>query len=608
MQTRPSPAQHMVGHHRHVKWAVFAATLALAACGGGGGGETPAPSEPPVAALTCDDGLKSSFSPDALTSVLLVKEFKQGDPLLLSGTPGGSTPTAPVDVCLVKLLVGPGNPGPAGAPSTSGGIGLEIWLPRHDLWNERIRAMGNGGWAGTNETSLTQISGAGEGIAHKAGAIGKGYVISTSDNGHVGGASFAMNPDGTINTVLWRDFAERSLHEQAVKTKALAAHYYGKAHRYAYWDGYSTGGRQGMKLAQVYPQHFDGVLAGAPAFNWTRFITAEMHPQVVMRQDLGAVIPAAKINAASTAAINACGGATLGFLIDPLSCRYDPTRDANTLCAGVSGNAGVVGSNADATTCLNLAEATAMNKIWFGHTANGTAPDPAVDNGSGPRLSTSNHLWFGLTRGTNLGAFTGANAFPIASDLVALMLQNPAYAGPSFTNATGNGADLWKTLTYADLTNAALQGILLQPQFSNINTDNPDLSGLRARNGKVLLYHGLADNLIAPQGSLNYFHRVADTMGGIAAVQDFFRVYLVPGFGHTGRLTGPATTPLPQPPSGRDELFTALREWVENGTAPGRIDVRSSNDAVSLPLCVYPLKITHNGVGPQTDAASYTCQ
>ncbi|MDP3812395.1 MAG: tannase/feruloyl esterase family alpha/beta hydrolase [Hydrogenophaga sp.] len=591
---------------RSLRWAAMASLLALGACGGGGDGPA-TPAEPPAVALACDDGLKTAFAPDVQTSVLLVKEFKQGDPLLLSGTANGSTPTAPLDVCLVKLLVGPGNPGPVGAPSTSAGIGLEVWLPKANVWNERIRAMGNGGWAGSNETSLTQLSGAGEGVAHKAGAMGKGYVVSTSDNGHVGGASFAMNPDGTINSVLWQDFAERSLHEQAVKTKALTKVYYGKAHRFAYWDGFSTGGRQGMKLAQVYPQHFDGVLSGAPAINWSRFIMSELYPQVAMRQDLGTNIANAKITAASTAAINACGGAALGFLIDPLSCRYDPTRDAGALCTGEIGGGGVVGTNGTAASCLTAVEAQTMNKIWYGQTANGTAPDPAADNGAGPFLATSNHLWFGLTRGTNLGALAGSNAISIASDLLALHLQNPAYGGPGFVNATGNGTNLWTALTYGDLTNATLQGSLLQSNFGNINTDNPDLSGFKARKGKVLMYHGLADNLIMPQGSLNYFHRVAGQMGGIPAIQDFFRLYLIPGLSHAGRLTGTATTPLPQAPSGRDELFTALRDWVESGTVPGRMEVRSSNDAVSLPLCVYPLKITYNGSGLETDATSYSC-
>jgi feruloyl esterase len=426
-----------------------------------------------------------------------------------------------------------------------------------------------------------------------------------------------MNPDGTINQVLWNDFAERSLHELADKTKALAKAYYGKPQRYAYWDGFSTGGRQGLKLAQVYPDDFDGILSGAPAINWTRFITGELYPQIVMKRDLGANLSAAKLNAVSAAAVAACGGSSLGFLLDPLSCRYDPTADAAALCAGVVGNGGTTGTNTDTNTCVNLAEATAINKIWYGQTVDGSARDPAVDNATGPALSSNNHLWFGLTRGSLLAALAGSNPFPIATDQVALELQDPTLATPSFTNATGNGANKWTTLDYTAMTVAALQGAVLQPQFSNINTDNPDLSRFTAHGGKVILYHGLADILIPPQGSTNYYSHVAATMGGLAKIQTFFRFYLIPGFGHggvgsldpaTGAPTSPNKVPLTQNASGRDELFKALETWVEKGTVPGRIDISSADASVSLPLCIYPQKVTYSGSGPVTAAASYTCQ
>jgi hypothetical protein len=580
------------------------AAMVLAACGGSGDDDPPA-----QANLVCDDTMKTAFKPDANTQVLLVKPFKKDDALLLSGTANANTVKAPADLCLVKLLVGPGNPGPAGVPSTSAGIGLEVWLPAPAAWNERIRNYGNGGWAGSNETSLTQISTSSDGIDIHVAPVGKGFVVGTSDGGHVGGnGAFAMNPDGSINTTLWQDFAARSLHELADKSKALAKGYYGKAHKYAYWDGYSTGGRQGMKLAQAYPGDYDGILAGAPAINWTRFITSELYPQIVMRQDLGANIPTAKLTAATTAAINACGGAALGFLIDPLSCRYDPTRDAAALCVGDTGNGGVAGTNADVAACLSTAQATAINKIWYGQTADGSVPDPATDIGTGAFASSSKHLWFGMTRGTNLGALAGGFPFPIATDLVALTLQNPAFAGTSFVNATGSGSNQWTTLGYGGLTNAQLQGVLLQPQMGGINTDDANLSGFNGEGGKLMLYHGLADNLIAPQGSMNYYHRVAAGMGGFTEVQKFFRFYLVPGFPHTGRLTAPPGVPVPQSSLGRDEMFTALQKWVEGNEVPGAITVTSADATASLPLCVYPAKITYDGAGPVNAAASYACR
>jgi feruloyl esterase len=566
--------------------------------------------------LRCDDTMKTQFVPDANTQVILLKAYKQGEPVALPNTPAApAPPAAPADLCLVKLLIGPGSPGPAGAPSTSAGIGIEVWLPTAANWNERIRAYGSGGWAGGAQTDPTRIGN----LAVPVVTAGKGYVVGTSDHGHaaLGSGSFAMNPDGTINRTLWNDFAERSLHELAVKTKALAKAYYGKPHNYAYWDGFSTGGRQGLKLAQVYPEDFDGILSGAPAINWTRFITGELYPQIVMKRDLGATISIAKLNAVGTAAAAACGGTSLGFLLDPLSCRYDPTRDAAALCSGVAGNGGVTGTSSNASTCVSLAEATAINKIWYGQTADGTVRDPAVDNAAGPGLSSDHHLWFGLTRGTILAGLAGPGPFPIATDQVALELQDPTIATASFTNATGDGADRWTTLGYADLSFAARQGVVLQRQFSHINTDSTDLTRFDDRGGKLILYHGLADVLIPPQGSINYYSRVAAAMGGIARIQRFFRFYMIPGFGHggigsldpaTGATTSPSKVPLPQTVVGQDELFKALERWVEDGVAPGRIDVVSADSSVSLPLCVYPRKVSYRGSGPVIAAASYTCQ
>jgi feruloyl esterase len=579
----------------------------------------------------CDARLAVALRSDRDASVLMTKQFKAGEPVALANSPA-NPPLAPVDLCLVKLLVGPGNPGTEGAPSTSKGIGIEVWLPTRQNWNGIIRAFGSGGWAGGTHTDLTRIGRTGAADVVQLGAVAKGYAISTSDHGHAGNlaistnrdAGFALREDGSINTTLWHDFSERSMHEMAVKTKAIVRAYYGRKQSYAYWDGFSTGGRQGYKLAQRYPRDFDGILAGAPAFNWTRFITAELYPQLVMLRELGGPIAPAKLNAVSAAANAACGGTALGFQVDPFSCRYDPSKDAAALCTGVAGRGGVVGSNANASQCVSLAEADVVNKIWYGQTTDGSHPDPLLDNGGGPGRDSSRHLWFGLTRGATLTSLAGTPPFPIASTQVAIELQDPRYAQsdkPYLVNATGNGQDLWKTLDYAGLANAYQRGLALQREFSDINTDVPDLNGALHAGTKVLSYHGLGDELIMPQGSANYFARAAARMGGVEALQRFNRLFFIPALAHdssfsragsidpaTGAATSADKVPLPQPASGRDELFMALRQWVEQGVAPERIDVSSRNGAVSMPLCLYPAKATYDGNGPLTAASSYACR
>ncbi|WP_095407409.1 tannase/feruloyl esterase family alpha/beta hydrolase [Mongoliimonas terrestris] len=575
----------------------------------------------PAAPLACDDGLKAAMGGAADTTVLLVKAFRQGEPLALAGAASAAAsttavegaanappPTAGTDMCLVKLLVGPGNPGPAGAPSTSAGIGIEVLLPSHAEWNGRIRAYGNSGWSGTPQASLAQV--AGDDL--HAAAAAKGFVVATSDNGHVGSpidASFAMNPDGSVNTVGWKDFSQRSLHEVAEKTKALAKLYYGRPHEFAYWDGFSTGGRQGLKIAQAFPGDFDGILVGAPAINWTRYHTAGLYAQIAMKQELGELIAPEKLDAVTKAAISACGGAELGFLIDPLSCRYDPTQDAALLCKGSSGEpTGSAAGNPEA--CLTKAEAGVVNKIWYGQTIDGSAPDPARDNGNANDLSDERRLWFGWTRDTDLKATPagGAPGIILAADQTALEMQDPTLGSDLFANATGKGANRWlDTLDYAGLATAQARGVELQPQFSDINTDNPDLSAFDAAGGKVLMYQGLSDEYIPAQGSISYYESVMSRIGGAQAVQEFFRSYLIPGFTHSGRSEGLPNVPVPQPVSGRDEMFLALQDWVENGEAPGTIEATSSDGSVSLPLCVYPLKTTYKGTGSVKSAESYAC-
>jgi feruloyl esterase len=571
----------------------------------------------------CDQTLERAIKHDHDAGILLTRLFHQGEPLALSGTPATPPPSvAAFDICFVKLLVGPGRPGTAGAPSTSAGIGIEMWLPAGTNWNGRIRDYGSGGWAGGVHTNLTLI---GTRTVYLP-AVNKGYAVGTSDHGHstenIGGSSgsFAMREDGTINTVLWHDFAERSLHELAVKSKALVKTFYGHSQKYAYWDGYSTGGRQGYKLAQRYPEDFDGILAGAPAFNWTRFITQELYPQLVMQRLFGAPIAVAKLNFVSTATTKACDALGLGFILDPLQCRYDPTRDASVLCSGQVGNGGVVGTSTNAA-CVSAAEAGAINRIWFGQTRDGSYADPALDNAAGPYQHTSNHLWFGLARGTQLGLLAGPTPFTISSDVVALELQDPTVAGPNFFNATGNGQSKWKQLDFPGLANAADQGLVLQSEFSRINTDRADLSGLRRAGGKVISYHGLADDLIPPQGSLNYYARVVAETGSDTKAQRFNRLYLIPGLAHdgsfarsgsfdpaTGAITSVNKVPLPQPVSGRDELFEVLKRWVEDGVAPGRIDLSSADGSVTMPICVYPKLAMHDGSGNPKLASSYSCR
>jgi hypothetical protein len=601
---------------------LIAASLAWVLSGCSNGAKSPTAAAP-AKSLTCDGSIKTAFKPDALTSVILVKAFKKGDPLALSEPVTEVTPKAANDLCLVKLNVGPGNPGPENVPSTSKGIGIEIWLPSPANWDSRLHALGGGGWVGGPAGSPTAIA------EPRAAAVAgnEGAVSSVTDTGHPregampgrpsSGGDFAMNPDGTTNQALWKDFASRSLHEQAVNTKALATIYYGRVPKFSYFEGASNGGREAYSLAQNYPADYDGISGSLPAINWSSFGTADLYPQIVFQRDLGGTPPTeAQQDLVSNAAIHACdvvGGQHLGYIMDIASCRYDPTKDPNVLCK-LDG-----GKNAT-PDCVTKVRANAINKVWYGMTSDGSVPSPAIDNGWDKELDRV-HRWYGLPRGTSLynayytklyGVNTGlANVtgpFTIASDQVALELQNPAMAAPNFENATGNGVGLWKTLSYVQLSSAFDRGLALQPVFGHVDSNNPDLSSFKARGGKFLGWHGIDDEVIPVQGTMRYYKSVVEKMGTLANVQSFYKLYIVPGVGHV--TPNGTSNPGANPPVVPANLFYKLLvNWVENGIAPERIEVRSPSATpvrITQPLCPYPQRAKYRGGDPHV-TTSFTC-
>jgi pimeloyl-ACP methyl ester carboxylesterase len=581
--------------------------------------------------LACDDTIKSAFHPDANTTVLAVRAIKKGEDLVASDSPRPITAAA--DLCLVKLLVGPGVTAEKdkNARSYSEGIGIEVWLPSPANWNERIRNYGGGGWVGGGHRYAGQIGSKVPAIVN----ANIGYASGTTDAGQpcYQDGSFAFLSNGHVNTEAFRDFSWRAMVEQALKTKALVTLYYGRAPQYTYFDGHSQGGRQGLKIAQEFPELYDGYLIAEPALNIPMFGTAALYPQIVMKTELGytalnkaeANAFAVKVGAANKRAVAVCDKEGLGFLLDPFACNYDPARDAGALCTGEAGN-GVTGDNADRETCMSLKEAIVLDKIWYGAT-----PDGSFDGAQSPESRSGKSLgahqkWWALTRGTDIGGeLTSA-----ITDNVALALQNVSYAADAaatsaiqITNSSTNERNKWLELDYAGLADAVDKYISLQPTlFSNLVTDKADLGKLRDLDRKVIVYIGLADDSIPPAGNINYYERVAAAMGGYAEVQKFMRLYLVPGAAHSSQ--GRAYTvngqndavPLPKLPGNgnqtptreQDQFFTALTDWVEKDKPPSEITLTSRDNRVSYPACVYPLRTTWDGSGPATQATSYGCR
>lgn len=381
--------------------------------------------------------------------------------------------------------------------------------------------------------------------------------------------------------------------------------------------GRRRGGRQAYSLAQNLPDDYDGIIGNMPAINFTQFVTAGAYAQLLFLHDLGGKpISEAQQDKVGTAAIAACdvvGGQHVGYIMDMGACHYDPTKDAAILCAGDGGRS-------DDRECVTRKQAAVFNKIWYGLTPDGSVPAPAVDNGWKKPVSGFRR-WYGLPRGTSLynhyfsnmykvnaGQASVSGAWTLATDMIALSLQNPRMASPSFTNAKGNGADLWKTLTYAQLATAVDREVEMDPLFSHASTDNPDLSAFKARGGKLLTWHGLNDEMIPVQGTIQYYDSVLRKMGGVDQVQSFYRLYLLPGNGH-GSPNGTTNLTAQPPLFGPGQFYRILMDWVEKGVAPGKMDIASpagSAAPISQPVCLYPAKAVYRSGDPKV-AASYTC-
>ncbi len=389
---------------------------------------------PPAATLACNDSIKSAFKPDAQTTVVSVREIKKGAALTAVDSPSPITMAA--DLCLVKLLIGPGAMAEKdkNARAYSEGIGIEVWLPAQ--WNERIRNYGDGGWVGGGHRYPDQIG-------SKVPALvdaNMGYASGTADAGQpwYQDPFFAYLSNGQLNLESLHDFTTRAMVEQAVKTKALVTLYYGKSPRFTDYDGHSQGGRKGLKVAQQFPELYDGYMIGQPAISPPMFGTVAIQPQIVMRTELGftsadkaqAAAFAKKVDAANKRAVVQCHKPGLGFLLNPSSCNYDPLRDAGALCNGVLGD-GVTGNNADASSCMSARAANALNKIWYGATSDGSWDATQSADGRAGKSLGAKQPWWTFSRSAAIGGLiAGAD-----TDNLALMLQDVRYAADASTTA-----------------------------------------------------------------------------------------------------------------------------------------------------------------------------
>ncbi len=429
-------------------------------------------------------------------------------------------------------------------PSADSDIRFEIWLPAQN-WNGKFLQTGNGGAAG----SIVDAS--------LAEPLARGYAVANTDTGHQGGmGDFAWAADHPEQLT---DYQYRAVHELTVVGKAVTAARYGKQPTKSYWLGCSTGGRQGLKEAQRYPEDYDAIVAGAPASNWS----ALMASSIVAQKNLtgAGALGVDKLGVLKEAAIAACDatdGVADRVIGRPAACKFDP--------AALQCSAGKT------SMCLSPTEVAAAKRVYAG-----------VVNKAGEQLFPG----------------SGPGSEPLWG----------AYASPQFSIGTSFFRNVvardqgWDPATFnvdTDLARAEAQ------DAGAAKAMDPDLSAFVARGGKLLTYHGTTDGLISYGNSVNYYNSVVAKLGA-DKVKDNVALYLVPSMDHCSGGEGAFAA----------DWLGALESWDSSGKPPASIAGAhppappgapgGATKAFTRPICPYPQLPKYKGSGDPADAASWQC-
>lgn len=426
-------------------------------------------------------------------------------------------------------------------PTSDSRIGIEVWIPPAARWNGKLLGTGNGGFSGD--------------LGYRAMADGlrRGYAVAGSDTGHTGD-SMAF---GTGHPEKIVDWAYRAVHEMTVAAKAVLRAHGGRGPSRSYFTGCSTGGQQALSEAQRYPDDYDGIVAGDPGNNRLRLVYAFLWTWLATHDEAGrSILPSAKLPALARAAVAACDagdGLADGLISNLRACRFDPGQLA---CDG-----------AETDGCLTAPQVEAARKVY-----------------EGPRNPrTRARIFSGWAPGSELGwrGYITDPGRPVRLELfTGWAFDNPAWNPRSF--------DFDRDVAAVDA------------KLGFLDATSTDLSRFRRRGGRLLMYTGLADPVVPPQDTIDYYESVSTAGGGMEAVRRFFRFFTVPGMGHCGGGTGP----------NRFDAIGALEAWVERGTAPDRMLATEEQDGRTVrsrPLCAYPLEARFIGSGSYDDAEGFRC-
>jgi hypothetical protein len=432
----------------------------------------------------------------------------------------------------------------------NGVIGSEIrfsmLLP--DAWNHKFLMGGGGGFVGTVQNSAQ-------------GTVNAGYASAGTDTGHQGSgtdASWALN-----NLERKVNFGYLAVHRTAEVAKAIVRSYYNAEIERNYFSGCSRGGGQALMEAQRFPDDFDGIIVGAPAFDWTGIGAQAIQTAQITFPDPKSlstpILTPTELKLVETKILDACDtldGVKDGRMEDPRRC----TIDVNTLPVSERQR-----------TALRALYAPTRNRdgeIYPGRPFGGEG-DPAG--------------WAAWIVGVNSQLLAAQQApsadFAFGTQMYKYLFLND----PAWDYARYDLSD-WKKDT-------ALAATFL-------NATSADLDAFKAKGHKLILWHGWSDPALTALGSVRYYDQV---QARDANVRDYFRMFMMPGVLHCGGGPGPDVA----------DWTTVIADWIERGNAPDRIIARKMTAgavAFTRPLCPYPQHAVYTGSGSTDDAANFVCQ
>jgi feruloyl esterase len=445
---------------------------------------------------------------------------------------------------------------PSGACTVRGSIGssVEFLLNLPVTWNGRLYIHGNGGYGGESVHGR-------HGLAVRQQAVALGFATGFTNLGHdaekTPGATWAEN-----NREAEIDFSYRALHRTTVTAKSIIAAYYGDNARYSYFEGCSTGGGQGLKAAQRYPDDFDGIVVGAPVFDFVGLQLYGWNNQMAIRDTTLDAETVARLSTFILEHYDSIDGVVDGVIDDPRAIDFQPLRDLPKAEASDAG--------------FSDAQIRALARIYAGLVVNGKQLAPGIPLGAEPAAPESG--W--ATR-----LIPDANGYLQQQDNVATWLKFLAFEvdDPDYD---------WTTLDPV----RDLPQLNFMSQIMDVTST--DFDRFRERGGKILMYHGWADTGVNPIMTADFYDRVLADNG--PDVRNDFRLFMVPGMYHC---RGGFNVD-------RFDAISPVIQWVEQDRAPASLPATGLRDHAPTrerPLCAYPDVARYAGKGSIDEARNFRC-